>query len=69
MSGCQIKAGAERGLLMALRKAEKQIASYLHEDTDLHRAMWKMKSEHSDQLLDAEQIGFERGLNEATKDD
>lgn len=54
---------------MALRKAEKQIASYLHEDTDLHRAMWKMKSEHSDQLLDAEQIGFERGLNEATKDD
>jgi hypothetical protein len=61
--GCleKVSIGAERGLLMALRKAEQRIAKYMEEDTDLHRSLYRMQSQHSDALRDAEEAGYERG--------
>ena len=64
--GCLVKVslGGERGLLMALREAEYTIARYMDEDTDLHRALYRMQSQHSDALRDAEEAGYERGLRD-----
>jgi hypothetical protein len=62
--GCLLKVnlGAERGLLMALRKVEEQLARHIEEDTDLHRSIHAMQSRHADQLQTAEEAGYERGL-------
>lgn len=64
--GCMAKVGlgAERGLLMALRKAEERIAKYMEDDTDLHREIHRMQSQQSDALRDAEEAGYERGLRD-----
>lgn len=63
---CRIKIGAERGLLMALRKAEDEIARRRDDDGPTVAAvvdeMRRMQSRHSDALRDAEQAGFERGV-------
>ncbi|MBN3776972.1 hypothetical protein G3O06_05235 [Burkholderia sp. Ac-20345] len=66
--GCMVRVslGAERGLLMALRKTEEQLARYMEDDTDLHRAMYRMQNRHADQLRVAEEAGYERGLRDAT---
>lgn len=62
--GCLIKVelGGERGLLMALRKSEDQVARYMSEDTNLHRALYEMQANHSNQLRLAEEVGYSRGL-------
>jgi hypothetical protein len=69
--GCMVKVelGAERGLLMALRKLEEEQGSLLdrltQEDTDLHRTMRAMQSRHCDALMQAEDAGYARGLRDA----
>ncbi len=62
--GCMIKVslGAERGLLMALRKAEEALARYADEDTDMHRDFSKKQSQQSENMRLAEEAGYERGL-------
>ena len=65
--GCRIKAGAERGLLMALRKAEQELAAYRNDDTSLTRYWAGVQSRHADALRDAEQLGFDRGVAEMRK--
>lgn len=67
--GCieKVELGGERGLLMALRKAQEQIARHMDEDTDIHNAMRRMQSQHSDSLNAAEEAGYARGLRDAMK--
>ena len=64
---CKIKAGGERGLLMALRKAEFEIARHMSEDTALHRELYSLQARHSSALQNAEEVGYERGLSDAKK--
>lgn len=68
---CRIKVGAERGLLMALRKAEEEIDRRRSDDGPAIAAvvdeMRRMQSRHSDALRDAEQAGFERGVADMRK--
>jgi len=63
---CRIKVGAERGLIMALRKAEKELADYVHllhdENLEAYRLLASARSQHGDQLQTAEELGYERGL-------
>lgn len=63
-AGCQIKIGAERGLLMQLRKAEAVIAQYMDDDTPAYRRMAEMQSRHGEALRVAEELGYERGLRD-----
>lgn len=65
--GCteRVRLGAERGLLMALRDAEARIARYMGDDSETQRAMHAMQSRHVDQLLNAEELGYARGLRDA----
>lgn len=64
--GCIIKVGAERGLLMALRKAEAELSevwSAVHnESTEAARAYYAQMTRHNSQLMAAEESGYERGL-------
>lgn len=66
--GCRVKAGAERGLLMALRKAEAEIWRRRDDDGPVVAAvvdeMRKMQQRHADALRDAEELGYERGLRD-----
>lgn len=64
--GCCIKVqlGGERGLLSALRKAEARLASYMDEDTLLHRELYSLQSRHADALMSAEEAGYARGLRD-----
>lgn len=54
-----------RGLLMALRKAEAELARYREEDTDLHRAIHRLQGEHATALRREEERGYDRGLRDA----
>lgn len=65
--GCRIKAGAERGLLMALRKAEEELARHRQEDSVIARELHRLQSEFSDKLQSAEELGYERGLASAKR--
>jgi hypothetical protein len=55
-----------RGLLMALRKAEAELARYREEDTDLHREIHRLNSEHRLALRREEEKGYARGLADRT---
>ena len=67
--GCKIKLGSERGLLMVLRKSEKDAAdawSALHsESSDFAKAYHTAVDRHREQLTTAEEAGFERGVTQA----
>lgn len=69
--GCMVRVqlGPERGLLMALRKAEEAAAkawSAVHEETtEAHRAMHAMQSRHAQALEDATELGYADGLRDA----
>lgn len=58
-----------RGLLMALRKVEAEYAELLRrqcaEDTDLHRQMAALRSDHAAALRREEEAGYARGLADA----
>lgn len=68
--GCVLKVsmGAERGLLMAVRRAEQECQRAwraIHDETtDVHEAMRTMQSRHADELLNAEESGYARGLRD-----
>ena len=63
-ASCQIKAGAELGILMALRKAEEELAHYREEDQPVIHEMARLQSRHSDALRGAEELGYSRGLKD-----
>jgi hypothetical protein len=65
--GCiiRVQLGEERGLLMALRRAEAELARYRAEDSDTDRAMHGMRADHARALIRAEELGYERGLRDA----
>ena len=66
--GCRIKVGAERGLLMALRRAEKECAdawqAIHNETTDAAKAYHAASARHVEQLRTVEEAGYERGLRD-----
>lgn len=64
--GCIIKIelGGERGLLMALRSAEDELAKYREEDGHMHREITRMQSRHAWALRAAEETGYARGLRD-----
>lgn len=68
---CRIKLGAERGLLMALRKAEAELArdceGNAQEVASVLMQMRKLQSRHADALRSAEELGYERGLADGMK--
>lgn len=63
---CKIKAGAEGGLLGALRRAEADAGAAwkaIHEETtDAARAHYAQQDRHATQLRLVEEAGYERGL-------
>jgi len=65
---CQIKAGAEQGLLGALREAEYAAAdaqqAVANECTDAAKAYYAQASRHAQALRNAEELGYERGLTD-----
>ncbi|MCW3477391.1 hypothetical protein [Limobrevibacterium gyesilva] len=63
-AGCQIKAGEERGLLMALRRAEKELERYRAEDSAADRQFHAMRAAHARALIRAEEAGYEKGLKD-----
>ena len=65
--GCQIKAGEERGLLMALRRAEAELQRYGEEATDLHRQISAMQVDHRQALIRAEEEGYAKGVVDGRK--
>jgi hypothetical protein len=68
---CRIKIGTERGLIMALRKTEKLLAEALinlhNEGSDAMRALRSAQIRYREQIIDAEELGYSRGLNEGRK--
>lgn len=70
--GCMVKgkimAGAEHGLLIALRRAESDLAAAyerIHaESVEGMKAMREQAARHSAQMRNAEQLGYERGLRD-----
>jgi len=67
--GCRIKLGGERGLLMALRKAEDEIDRLVfelhNEGADACKAHRAQATRHHSQIEAAEESGYERGLADA----
>lgn len=63
---CRIKVGAERGLVMALRKAEQELADAWHaihsEGTEAAKAYYAQTTRHRAQLIAVEEAAYERGL-------
>lgn len=63
---CRIKVGAERGLLSALRKAERAALTAqeaLHaESAEGIKALRSAEGRYREQIIAAEELGYERGL-------
>lgn len=68
MPACRIKAGAERSMVEALRRAEKDAAdawqAIQSESTEAARAYHAQAARHQEQLRIAEELGYERGLTD-----
>lgn len=65
---CRIKVGEERGLVMALRRAEEELERYRCEDSDADRAMAALRSDHAQALISEEEKGYARGVADARRD-
>ena len=61
---CLIKVGEERGLVMALRRAEAELERYRAEDSDKDRELHRMQAEHIVALRREEERGYEKGLRD-----
>ena len=65
-AACVIKAGAERGILHALRDAERQAAEIVmrleSDGTDSGRAYRALLTRYEASVRAAEELGYERGL-------
>ena len=64
LAGCQIKAGDERGLLMALRKAEDELTRYRAEDSDADRRHNALAADHAQALKREEERGYDKGVSD-----
>ncbi len=66
---CKIKMGAEKSLLVALRRAETELqdawAAIHNENTEAAKAYYAQQSRHGEQLRAAEELGFERGIKDS----
>jgi len=62
-AGCQIKAGEERGLLMALRRIEAELDRLRSEEHD-HQQHYTLLARHGQELRREEEKGYERGLRD-----
>ncbi len=73
--GCylKVKGGGERGLLAELRRTEDELARALeavHDATlDAQQDMRNMQGRHSHALQRAEEAGYQRGLEDARKEE
>lgn len=47
-----------------LREIESELSRYRSEDTDLHRQFHALEAKHSVALMRAEELGYERGLQD-----
>ena len=65
---CRIKIGEERGLVMALRRAEAELGRYRCEDSDADRAMAALRSDHVQALIREEEAGYARGVRDARRE-
>ena len=63
-AGCRIKFGEELGLLIALRRAEAELALYRAEDSEKDRSMRRMQAKHQEELRHAEEEGYAKGLKD-----
>ncbi len=67
-AACIIKAGAEGSLLKALRDAEYQADDAIQrmhdESTDAAKAYHQQRCRHTQALIAAEELGYERGLTD-----
>jgi hypothetical protein len=59
---CQMRIPGEHHLLVMLRKAEDELASYRAEDTGLWRAIHSMAADHAQALIREEERGYAKGL-------
>ena len=68
-TACLIKGGGERGLLEALRKSERELSDawgMIHsEGAEAATAYRAQTTRHREQLIAAEQTGYDRGLSDA----
>ncbi len=64
--GCfiRVQLGEERGLLMALRKAEAELERYRAEDSDKDRELQRMAADHEIALRREEEKGYAHGLRD-----
>lgn len=59
---CRIKIGEERGLVMALRRAEGLLARYKVAEGDIDRQHYAFLAAHDVARKDAEEAGYAKGL-------
>lgn len=50
-----------------VREMEKELAKYRAEDTELHRQIARLETQHAFELRTAEEKGYERGLKDSLK--
>lgn len=60
--------GEEKGLLMELRIAQKELARYRVEDSDTDRKFYAMQADHQTALRKAEEEGYAKGLRDGMKE-
>lgn len=61
-TACEIKAGEEYGLLVALREAEKELLSWREENSEVERDYHGLYSEMLEKVRLAEETGYARAL-------
>ena len=59
---CQIKTGAEQGLVKYIRELETRLAKYQEEDSEVMRDAALQRCEKANAVANAEDLGYERGL-------
>ena len=67
-TACQIKAGEERGLVMALRKAQNELRRYEAEDSVTDRELHRLRADHAQAIIEAEQEAYDKGLADGRDD-
>lgn len=62
---CRIKDGQEKNLLLALRRAQDELARYHADDSEIIRQMHATETNYRTELQRAEELGYSRGLRDA----
>lgn len=63
LAACEIKAH-EGHLVVALRKAEEQLARYRADDSDVMRSIMTLEGEHAAAVRRAEEDGYNKGVQD-----